>query len=246
MHTIINKFNAVTSTYDKGSIVEQAIAKRLLDKLVDLHVSPKQILDLGCATGLHTNALQNLYPLAHITGIDCAFNLLSCAKQRYRQYYICGDALTLPFSDNSHDLLFINCTLAYISDLDKILAECQRILNSQGILLFTTLGPASFTPYNIAGHHYIDMHHIGDKLARLFNNPVMEMEMLHLEYDSEHTFYKDMQYTGHVLDKHLATEQSDAITIPIEVIYGTAWNNNTKNNDDKQYVAIEDIKYIEY
>lgn len=48
---------------------------------------------------------------------------------------VCGDALALPFADETFDLVFCQCVLLWVSDAATAVAEIHRVLQSGGVLI---------------------------------------------------------------------------------------------------------------
>ena len=105
-------------------------------------VKPRQkILDLGCGNG----KLRLLLKDSDIdyTGLDNSSELLKIAENHPdfklgRQKFVESNILTLPFTDNSFDVIFFIAVLHHIPSDDfrhKVLKEINRILKSGGILV---------------------------------------------------------------------------------------------------------------
>ncbi len=93
------------------------------------------ILDLCCGTGDMTAALLNLRPISSsfrpITGLDFSAPMLNLARRKYPQsrvLFVEGDAMNLPYSDNSIDLITAAFGFRNLSDYAGGLAEIYRVL----------------------------------------------------------------------------------------------------------------------
>jgi len=85
-------------------------------------------------------------------------------------------------------------------------AEVARVLAPDGLFLFSTLGPdtlkelrAAFSDPGDARHvnPFVDMHDLGDALVHAgFADPVMEMEVITLEYASLRAVVADLRAIG--------------------------------------------------
>jgi malonyl-CoA O-methyltransferase len=152
-----------------------------------------------------TQALQVNYPSAQIYGVDFA-------KERLHQAAAQGClpigslAQSLPILGASIDLLILNDVLHWLNDVPAVLQECQRVLKPGGLLMLTTLGPASLQEwrqaYQAVGqvprvHNFADMHDVGDALVHAgFADPVMDREDLKVRYDSLRQMLKDIREQG--------------------------------------------------
>ena len=115
---------------------------------VDLIVSKASfddavVLDLGCGTGGITLHLANTYPLKRITGYDVEAPAHKVAKQRLIEtddsadgtiQFVLGEPGTLPFNDNTFDIVFTKDALIHVEDLNHTLPDIARVLKPQGTL----------------------------------------------------------------------------------------------------------------
>ncbi|MBP6095519.1 MAG: class I SAM-dependent methyltransferase [Methyloversatilis sp.] len=85
------------------------------------------LLDVGCGTGWFTRRLAAL-PGLHVTGLDLDSEFLSFARSRdIRSSYVQGDALALPFADNSFDYVTSFAALCFTTDWRKAVSEIARV-----------------------------------------------------------------------------------------------------------------------
>ncbi|AFY37232.1 Methyltransferase type 11 [[Leptolyngbya] sp. PCC 7376] len=110
--------------------------------------APKKIVDIGCGVGLSTEALQDLFFAAQVTGIDLSPYFLAVANYRSASTYpqlswlhAAGEATTLP--DQSVDL--VSCSLVFHelpqSAAIAIFQEARRILKSGGHFAMMDMNP---------------------------------------------------------------------------------------------------------
>lgn len=113
-----------------------------------------RVLDAGCGTGLLTLALLRvLRRPADITAVDLSGRSLQTARRavrrlstplRHRVAFVRADALSLPFPDDSFDLVVTSGVLEYLP-LRAGLGELARVLASGGHLLFLPVRPSPAT-----------------------------------------------------------------------------------------------------
>lgn len=101
-----------------------------LFKLDDAH----NILEVGCGTGALCRALARWYPNAQVTGLDRDDVFISYARRRGGAHYVEGDALKLPFEDNSFDAVISYTVLEHVEPA-AFLAEQMRVLRPGGVCL---------------------------------------------------------------------------------------------------------------
>jgi ubiquinone/menaquinone biosynthesis C-methylase UbiE len=111
---------------------------------------PQDILDLGCAVGLSTFALQIVYPQAKVTGLDLSPYFLAVANYRSQERqaninWVHGQAESTGIVDASFDLvsIFLMCHELPQSATHKIFAEARRILRPGGHLAIMDMNPKS-------------------------------------------------------------------------------------------------------
>ncbi len=188
---------------------------------------------------------------------------------------VVADMHHLPVARERCDVLWSNFALQYSDDLPSLFAEWNRTLSIGGVLMFALPGPDTLRELrraiDLAGddatrrvRQFIDLHDIGDMLIDAgFADPVMDMEVLTLEYASADALWRDLKATGatNVLStraRGLTTPRRlrafaaalDAgrvagapIRVTIEVIYGHAWKlQRPKTREGFSVVRLEDIR----
>ena len=93
----------------------------------------KSLLEVGCGTGHFTRwfAAQGL----SVTGLDASAAMLEDARRRdSRLDLVRGDAVALPFSDGSYDVVAFITALEFIADPRAALHEAVRVAR-QGLIL---------------------------------------------------------------------------------------------------------------
>ena len=102
-----------------------------------------KVLDLGCGEARHVYAAYE-HGDVDVIGLDLCFKDLSTGQQRYDAYIdknnadksfalVNGNALTLPFADNSFDKVICSEVLEHIPDFEGVLKEIQRVLKPGGL-----------------------------------------------------------------------------------------------------------------
>lgn len=112
-----------------GDVVRQVIAR--------MGIRPgQQILDLGCGHGWATRLLGQAAPGAQAIGIDASHAMIEVAESRHdftaRARYERGVFEEIDFKDGKFDRIFSMEALYYAVDLDRALAEMQRVLKPGG------------------------------------------------------------------------------------------------------------------
>lgn len=99
------------------------------------------LLEVGCGVGAQTEILLERFPHLKIQGIDAAPKQVAQARKHLRRAIAsgrakidCGDALHLPYSENSYDGAFVCWFLEHVQEPVQILSEIRRTLKPSGII----------------------------------------------------------------------------------------------------------------
>ena len=245
----IRNLNRAAPTYNQSSVLQQAIAKQLLERLAWIHLNPEIIIDIQAATGFFAQALAERYLNTQVIAFDLSPRLLDYIDQLPA---IVADPRSLPLIDQRVDLV---CTvlLPWYLNHRALFSEAQRVLRSDGLFFFATLGPD--TCYELRRswaavddsppmHQFVDMHELGDHLLQAgFHDPVVDSSYITLTYRTIKGLFNDLkgcgaQYTGmkrrlqltgkqrfQSLTEAYQQYQTDDQLLPatFEIIFGHAW-----------------------
>lgn len=123
----------------------------------------QNLLEVGCGVGAQTEILLERFPHLHVTGVDASAAQIEQAKKRLgatthasRVRFLEGDALHLPFQDNSFDGAFLCWFLEHVQTPIEILEEVRRVLKTGGTIFCNEVLNATFYihPYSPATLKY--------------------------------------------------------------------------------------------
>ncbi|HQR04191.1 MAG: methyltransferase domain-containing protein [Proteobacteria bacterium] len=262
------QFAAAATTYDDAAVLAAEVGRRMAERLDVIRLVPGCFADIGCATGTGMRALQTRYPQALPLALDYARPMLDEVRrrspllQRLRgrgPRLINADVRALPLRPRSVDLIWSNLMLHWLDDPLPAFREMHRTLATNGLLMFSMLGPDTLRELRAAAtacgivpplRRFHDMHDIGDMLvAAGFADPVMDMEMITLTYRSPRSLLRDQRHLG-VRDGLLGALpwrqwrriftvwQSAGSPLPacFEIVYGHAWKAPPKVTEDGRSV----------
>jgi malonyl-CoA O-methyltransferase len=254
-------FERAAATYDGHDVLQREVGERLLTHLDPIRLDPRVVVDVGTGTGGSLAGLAQRYPRARTVGIDLARAMLERAARRTPTWrrllgargpaLVCADAERMPLAGACAQLLFSNLTLQWCEP-EAVFAEASRVLEPGGLFLFSTFGPDTlrelrdaFAAVDRREHvnRFVDMHDLGDALVHAgFADPVMEMEMITLEYASVEAVARDLKAIGatnalagrprglsgrgwwrQVAERYERHRRDGALPASWEVIYGHAW-----------------------
>jgi arsenite methyltransferase len=123
----------VESTYMTPDVVEQRRATRAL-----LALEPgERVLDIGSGPGfLAEEMAEEVGPEGAVHGVDPSESMLAISRRREtRVEYAIGDAVSLPYEDETFDAVIATQVYEYVPDMPAALAEARRVLRPGGRLL---------------------------------------------------------------------------------------------------------------
>jgi len=106
-------------------------------------ITPKRegiVLDLACGTGILFPKLAGKFKT--VVGLDYSLPMLKVAKRKgiKNTYLVRGDALKLPFKDETFDTVVVSLGLRHFPDLELSLKEIRRVLKEGGELHVLEVG----------------------------------------------------------------------------------------------------------
>ncbi len=252
-------------TYLAAARLEREVGARMLERLDYVKLAPARILDAGSGPSPQAHELAKRYRAAQLVALDASEPMLRKIKSgsfvgrfvgrisgRTRSAAVCADFGRMPFAAGSFSLVWSNMALHWGADPRLAIGEFHRVLEVEGLLMFSTLGPDTLKELRaaVAGsagprrvHAFIDMHDLGDMLvAAGFAAPVMDTETITLTYADAGAMTADLRASGQTCAlaarprgllgrgqwqamRAALDGQMRAGRLPatIEVVYGHAW-----------------------
>ncbi len=246
--------------------VNKALGENLVQRLPELKLEPKIIVDLGAGSGMFTAALSQLYPEAKVIAVDYALSQLQALGDA-KKSALCARAELLPFATESVDVIFCHMLLQWCVAPEILIHEIQRVLKPNGVLLFSVLAPDSLKELRdvfstLSDKPYIpsftDMHHWGDLLLQAqFKNPVVDADYFSVYYKNFSQLMLSLRqgpiYFLEGMNKGLMTPRQwqhlektyeryrdeYGLALTLEVVYGVAFAKSIQsNNRHSQEVSI--------
>lgn len=204
-------FSRAASSYHAAAVLQQEVAKRLLESLDYLEdKQPQVVLDIGSGPAYSTAVMKKRWPKAQVIALDLAMPMLVEARKQagwWRPFSrVCADARALPLADNSVDVIFSNLCLQWVEDLPAVFAGFRRVLKPGGLLVCSTFGPDTLVELREAFAHADDTAHVsnfvqiaqfGDALMMAgFRNPVLDRDLFTLTYDDLPALMRELKAIG--------------------------------------------------
>jgi malonyl-CoA O-methyltransferase len=275
-------FGRAAKTAASAAVLDREIERRMAERLVYLRHRPSRVLDVGAGLARSFPLIREHYPETELIGLDFSSALLAEARgnrslmNRLRarfastvSHLVCGNFERMPIRSSSIGLLWSNLALAWAADAPAAIREFHRVLETGGLLMFSTYGPDTLRELREAFrkcdgyahvHPFIDMHDLGDLLVSSgFATPVMDMEVLTLTYAGVPALLDDLRRSGQVnaavarrrglmgragwqrmLDDYSALAREGRIPATFEIVYGHAWKGVPRADaDGRKFIQFE-------
>jgi demethylmenaquinone methyltransferase/2-methoxy-6-polyprenyl-1,4-benzoquinol methylase len=157
-HAVAAMFDNVAEGYDRTN----AVATMGLEKLhwrpeTFKEIAPRKgmkILDLAAGTGASSIKLREAG--AEVVSCDFSVGMLRVGKRRYPELdLIAGDALELPFTDDTFDVVTISWALRNVNDVTVALREMLRVTRPGGRLVVLENSHPTWKPFRVAYLEYM-------------------------------------------------------------------------------------------
>ena len=195
------------------------VARRMAERLPVIRLQPRQIIDWGAHLGASRTLLERAYPRAAIMAVE-ADDARSAAMARTLQPAwwsprrwaagptpVCVEAAVAAASTQ---LLWSNMGLHGAPDPQAVMLQWQRALQTDGFLMFSTLGPGTLEGlrelyrqcgWGVPHAPFVDMHDLGDMLVEAgFADPVMDQEQITLTWPSAAALLVELRQLGGNVD----------------------------------------------
>jgi SAM-dependent methyltransferase len=235
------------------------VADRLLDRLGDTTRSYAIAADLGCHGGVIAGRLAAL-PVAE-RRVGTLIQLDHAPKMAARAAaggpVIAADEELLPLAEGSVDLILSGLSLQSVNDLPGALAQAQRALKPDGLLLAALLGGRSLhelrdallsAEADIAGGAsprvapQVDIREAGGLLQRAgFALPVVDCDTITVTYDDALALMRDLRGMGlgNALAARRRTPTARAVLARAAALYAERYR-----GEDRRIIATFEVVYL--
>ncbi len=140
---VYNVFQNIADGYDDANMrislgLHKSWKRMLTDRLVRSLPAKAHILDVCCGTGDIALEMAGRRPDLKVTGIDFSPAMLQVAGERKggleNVRFLQGDAMNLPFRDNTFAAACISFGLRNTGDYEKTLMELRRVVKNGGYI----------------------------------------------------------------------------------------------------------------
>ena len=133
-------FSNSAMQYEMFASLQKEIGRELTRKLTKKE-NVRHILDVGMGTGWLSYRLHLLFPEAKVIGLDFADGMVEWAKGKYEGFKIIqADARSLPFKENTFDIVISNLAYQWVVDLPSAFNGAYFSLKEDGNFCVTLFG----------------------------------------------------------------------------------------------------------
>ncbi len=237
------------------------VARRMAERLAVVRLKPERVLDWAAFVGGGRQGLAQAYPGARIVAVEPEPARRDAPASALRQPWWSPARWAAPaprplapadVPAGGAQLVWANMCLHAVADPQALMARWHTALQTEGFLMFSTLGPGSLAPlralYARQGWPppfapFVDMHDLGDMLVHAgFADPVMDQETITLTWADGPALLRELRTLGGNMDpsrhaglrtprwrQQLQTRlqaecaQDGRVALPFEIVYGHAF-----------------------
>jgi malonyl-CoA O-methyltransferase len=198
------RFDRAAPSFASASFVHDESRRRLIERLAGFSIGSGVLVDLGAGLGRGAAELAERYPQARVLALDSSLAMLRLAVAGTGSR-VQADARRLPMPDGSVDLLFANLVLPWTLP-EALFAEARRVLKTDGVFVFSTLGPDTLIELRQAWrkadadihiHACWDVQTLGDLVVRAgLEEPVLDVDRLRISYTELSHVIRDLRACG--------------------------------------------------
>lgn len=145
-----DSFSQAASSYDRWAHVQEFVATRLM-KLLPVESPPRQILDVGCGTGLLSGMLAEHYPETQIEGLDLAEGMIEHCRERWKE----SPRMTFTQTDadqflslRKYDLVASSCSFQWFPNPLSVLQNLYNLTTDSATLCLAVILKGSLPELN--------------------------------------------------------------------------------------------------
>ena len=196
--------------------LHEEVARRLGERLLPMRATPLRMIDWWASVGGGAATLRAAYPKAERVAVEpriAAAAIAAKPKVERPWWSLTRAAPAAALHDDADDavigraqLVWSSMALHFASDPPALFARWHRLLDVEGLVVFSCLGPGTLRElralYADCGWppptpDFIDMHDLGDMLVSAgFADPVLDQETLTLRWKNAESLLAELHGLG--------------------------------------------------
>lgn len=206
---IIRNFSKSAQRYDEYAGIQRFAANRLIEEIPENDF--KQILEIGCGTGIYTRLLKARFSSGRIRAVDISGRMIKAAREKMRAKNVefeIGDAEEIALEEG-YDLITSNSAVQWFDSMENAFQRYSSVLNKGGWLVFSTFGPETFRELAaalkdaltdnglfVASRNFLDQARLLRLLGKFFDKVSVKEITTQKEYPSLKVLLENIKHTG--------------------------------------------------
>jgi ubiquinone/menaquinone biosynthesis C-methylase UbiE len=149
---IMEIYDRLADEYDSNHFHPDSAAEYIEERRFDLicpylkESKSLKLLDVACGTGTYLGVAEKFG--ANVVGCDISENMVRICKNKGIDDVLINDYHTLPFKDETFDLILCINAIHYSVNPKAAISEMRRVLSKDGTILFTYFNNLNFRSIN--------------------------------------------------------------------------------------------------
>lgn len=206
---IIRNFSKSAYRYDEYASIQRLAANRLIEEIPENNF--KQILEIGCGTGIYTQLLKTRFGSSRIRAVDISERMIRVAREKIRAENVefeIGDAEEIALEEG-YDLITSNSAIQWFESIESALRRYLSVLNKGAWFVFSSFGPLTFTELAaalkdirtdrdlfVASRNFLDKVELRRLLSKFLNKVSVKEIITQEEYPSLKDLLENIKHTG--------------------------------------------------
>ncbi|MFT4718229.1 MAG: malonyl-CoA O-methyltransferase [Rickettsiales bacterium] len=212
-----HNFNKAAKIYNQNAILQQQVAKNLIDFCPPEAKNSQKIIDLGSGTGFLYDLISQNIKIPNFFSLDLAVSML---KQSNCNYNINGDINLLPLKNNLFDLVISSLALQWIDDYKRVFEQIHNILSKDGLFCFSIIAKNSLNNINNIGINNLNINQFPDQEIlknhlKIFSSYKVIEKKITIKYDNYYCLLQSIKKigAGYSVNKNYNLKISDLKTL---------------------------------